>query len=57
MLPASDSISGGGDPGGGSSGGSQEQQLPAVSGKLDDILIVKLKDYRTQLCGQLEHWI
>lgn len=47
MLPASDVISGGG----------QEQQLSAVSGKLDDILIVKLNDYRTQLCGQLEHWI
>lgn len=56
MLPASDGISSGGDPGGGSSGGSQEQQLP-VSGKLDDILIAKLKDYRAKLCEKLEPWI
>jgi len=56
MLPASDDILGGGDTGGPSAGG-QEQQPAALSGKLDDILIVKLKDYRAKLCKELKQWI
>lgn len=56
MLPASDQISGG-DHTGGSAGGSREQQLPALSGQLDDLLITKLKNYRTQLCKEMEKWV
>jgi hypothetical protein len=56
MLPTSDDIPGGGATGE-PSGGGQEQQPPVLSGKLDDILIVKLKDYRAKLREKLEQWV
>ncbi len=56
MLPASDSISGGNDTGG-SSGGGQEQPSPAVPVNFDNELIIKLRNFRAQLCPVLEQWI
>ena len=55
MLPASDDFSGGYDTGG-SSGGGQGQPWPPVPVNFDNLLTIKLEEYRAQLSHELEQW-